>query len=95
MKFLIDAQLPRRMVGWLGSAGCDAVHTLDLPDGNRTTDTQVIACADQEQGVVAREKARVPLFLLFISFVSFAKIRVPFSSAVPPPQVSSGLVHWA
>jgi predicted nuclease of predicted toxin-antitoxin system len=52
MKFLIDAQLPRRMAGWLGSAGCDAVHTLDLPDGNRTTDTQLIACADQEQRVV-------------------------------------------
>ena len=47
MKFLIDAQLPRRMVGWLSSAGCDAVHTLDLPEGNRPTDAQVIACADQ------------------------------------------------
>lgn len=38
MKFLIDAQLPRRMTSWLGGAACDAVHTLDLPDGNRTTD---------------------------------------------------------
>jgi predicted nuclease of predicted toxin-antitoxin system len=57
MKFLIDAQLPRRMVGWLGSAGCDAVHTLDLPEGNRTTDTQVIACADQEQRVVVTKDA--------------------------------------
>lgn len=57
MKFLIDAQLPRRMVGWLGSAGCDARHTLDLPDGNRTTDEQVIECADQERRAVVTKDA--------------------------------------
>lgn len=57
MKFLIDAQLPRRMVGWLGSAGCDAVHTLDLPDGNRTTDAQIIVYADQEQRIVVTKDA--------------------------------------
>ena len=57
MKFLIDAQLPRRMAGWLGSAGCDAVHTLDLPDGNRTTDEQVIECADREQRAVVTKGA--------------------------------------
>jgi predicted nuclease of predicted toxin-antitoxin system len=57
MKFLIDAQLPRRMAGWLSSAGCDALHTLDLPDGNRTTDTQVIDVADRDQRVVATKDA--------------------------------------
>jgi predicted nuclease of predicted toxin-antitoxin system len=57
MKFLIDAQLPRRMANWLGSAGCDAVHTLDLPDGNRTTDMQVIEVADREQRVVVTKDA--------------------------------------
>jgi predicted nuclease of predicted toxin-antitoxin system len=57
MKLLIDAQLPRRMVSWLSSAGCDAVHSLDLPDGNRTTDAQIIACADQEQRVVVSKDA--------------------------------------
>jgi predicted nuclease of predicted toxin-antitoxin system len=57
MKFLIDAQLPRRMTGWLGSAGCDAVHTLDLPDKNRTTDEQVIECADRDQRVVVTKDA--------------------------------------
>lgn len=31
MKFLIDAQLPRRMALWLGETGHDAKHTLDLP----------------------------------------------------------------
>ena len=36
MKFLVDAQLPRRFVGWLAEAGHDALHTLDLSLGNRT-----------------------------------------------------------
>jgi predicted nuclease of predicted toxin-antitoxin system len=57
MKFLIDAQLPRRMGSWLGSAGCDAVHTLDLPDGNRWTDKQVIEWADREQRAVVTKDA--------------------------------------
>ena len=39
MKFLIDAQLPRRLAVHLQSLGFDVLHTLDLPSGNRTTDT--------------------------------------------------------
>ena len=49
MNFIVDAQLPRRLAGWLIAAGCDAVHTLDLPDGNRTTDLQVIDVAERER----------------------------------------------
>lgn len=52
MNFLVDAQLPRRMSAWLVSAGCDAIHTLDLPDKNRTTDEQINDVADREQRVV-------------------------------------------
>jgi predicted nuclease of predicted toxin-antitoxin system len=52
VKLLIDAQLPRRMVGWMRAAGCDTVHTLDLPDGNATSDGQVIITADREGRVV-------------------------------------------
>lgn len=51
MNFLVDAQLPRRV------AGCDAIHTLDLPDGNRTTDQQVIETADREQRAVVTKDA--------------------------------------
>jgi predicted nuclease of predicted toxin-antitoxin system len=57
MKFLIDAQLPRQLTGWFRATGCDAVHTLDLPDKNRTTDEQVIECAEQEQRVVVTKDA--------------------------------------
>ena len=34
------------------AAGCDAVHTLDLPDVNRTTDAQVRDVADRDDRVV-------------------------------------------
>jgi predicted nuclease of predicted toxin-antitoxin system len=33
MKFLVDAQLPRRLTYRLREAGHDALHTLDLPAG--------------------------------------------------------------
>ena len=35
MEFLVDAQLPWRLARWLQSEGHDAVHTRDLPQGNR------------------------------------------------------------
>lgn len=57
MKVLVDAQLPRRMISWFQSAYCDAIHTLDLPDKNRTTDAQVTALADNERRVVVTKDA--------------------------------------
>jgi predicted nuclease of predicted toxin-antitoxin system len=39
MKFLVDAQLPRRLVSRLRDAGHEAIHTFDLPIGNRTPDS--------------------------------------------------------
>ena len=57
MRFLVDAQLPRRMAARLTAAGCDAVHTLDMPDGNRTTDAQIIEAADREHRVVVTKDA--------------------------------------
>ena len=46
MKFLVDAQLPARLAGFLQQAGHDAVHTSALPTGNRTTDTRITRIAD-------------------------------------------------
>lgn len=57
MNFLVDAQLPRRVTAWLASAGCNAVHTMDLPDANRTTDDQMSDGADREQRVVVTKEA--------------------------------------
>jgi predicted nuclease of predicted toxin-antitoxin system len=45
------------MTEWLAAAGCDAVHTLDLPDGNRTTDEQIKDVADREQRAVVTKDA--------------------------------------
>lgn len=52
MKFLVDAQLPRRLSNWLRDQGYDALHTLDLPEGNRTQDAEVVRIADREDHIV-------------------------------------------
>jgi predicted nuclease of predicted toxin-antitoxin system len=57
VRFLIDAQLPRRMAGWLHAAGGDGLHTLDLPAQNRTPDAQVSTAADSEGRIVVTKDA--------------------------------------
>jgi predicted nuclease of predicted toxin-antitoxin system len=52
VKFLIDAQLPARLAEFLDRAGHDALHTLGLPDGNRSSDRQIAQHADTENRVV-------------------------------------------
>lgn len=41
MRFLVDAQLPARLARFLTDAGHPAVHTSELPDGNRTSDNEI------------------------------------------------------
>lgn len=57
MRFLVDAQLPRRLALRLAQAGHDALHTLDLPDGNRTPDAALTALADREDRIVVTKDA--------------------------------------
>jgi predicted nuclease of predicted toxin-antitoxin system len=65
MKFLIDAQLPRRLAAQLQHAGFQVTHTLDLPEGNRTTDQNLIALSSFEQAVVVtKDSDFVESFLL-------------------------------
>ncbi|MCO5760982.1 MAG: hypothetical protein EOM92_17805 [Gammaproteobacteria bacterium] len=52
MKFLVDAQLPRRLSRQLREYGHDVVHTLDLPSGNRTADAEIMRIADREERIV-------------------------------------------
>jgi predicted nuclease of predicted toxin-antitoxin system len=52
MKFLIDAQLPKLLAQYLRDQGLDAIHTLELPDRNRTSDSQIRAFSLAEQRVV-------------------------------------------
>jgi predicted nuclease of predicted toxin-antitoxin system len=57
VKFLIDAQLPRRIAAWLRGSGHDAIHTLDLPEANRTTDAAITEMAVREQRIVITKDA--------------------------------------
>jgi predicted nuclease of predicted toxin-antitoxin system len=52
MRFLVDAQLPRRLAHFLAAAGHDSLHTLDLPRKNRTPDAQISQVADDENRIV-------------------------------------------
>jgi predicted nuclease of predicted toxin-antitoxin system len=52
VKFLIDAQLPRRLARELVDLGHDVIHTLDLPAKNATKDGEVTAVADRGQRIV-------------------------------------------
>ena len=65
MRFLVDAQLPRRFAVWLTEAGHDALHTLDMPLKNRTPDTEVVARAMRDgRVVVSKDDDFVQAFLL-------------------------------
>jgi predicted nuclease of predicted toxin-antitoxin system len=65
MRFLVDAQLPRRLVFHFRAVGHDALHTLDLPNGNRTTDAELTAIAMRDgRAVVTKDSDFVNSFLL-------------------------------
>jgi predicted nuclease of predicted toxin-antitoxin system len=52
VKFLVDAQLPRRLALWLQQRGHDVVHTFQLVAQNQTPDAVLLALANQEQRVL-------------------------------------------
>lgn len=52
MRFLIDAQLPARLARLFESFGHDAVHSSEMPDGNRSSDAAIKTMADTEDRVV-------------------------------------------
>ena len=76
MKFLVDAQLPRRLAQWLQGLGHEAMHTLDLSMGNRTPDTEINDISVREHAIVVTKDAdfvisftlhRLPYKLLLVS----------------------------
>ncbi|SPE55083.1 conserved hypothetical protein [Verrucomicrobia bacterium] len=65
MKFIVDAQLPRRLARDLAAAGHDVTHTLDLPLGNRTPDQDIATLAAKEgRVVVTKDSDFVTTFVL-------------------------------
>ena len=57
MKFIVDAQLPLKLAVALTAAEHDAVHTLNLPDKNRSSDSYIARLADSEGRVVISKDA--------------------------------------
>jgi predicted nuclease of predicted toxin-antitoxin system len=52
MRWLIDAQLPKRIAAALNHRGHIATHTLDLPNANATKDAEVVEFATANGAVV-------------------------------------------
>lgn len=52
MKWLLDANLPHRLAIMLSQRGHDAIHTIDLPVGNDSSDKQLLDAAECEGRVV-------------------------------------------
>ena len=57
MKFLVDAHLPRQIVRRLRELGLDAIHTLDMPSANRTSDAEICDIAASENRIVVTKDA--------------------------------------
>jgi predicted nuclease of predicted toxin-antitoxin system len=52
MKLLVDAQLPLRLSNYLRDLGHDSIHTSGLPNGNRSSDSEIIREAIASQRIV-------------------------------------------
>lgn len=52
MKFLIDAHFPKKLASWLVENGEDAIHTLDMPKKNNTSDIEIIEKAEEESRII-------------------------------------------
>ncbi len=65
MKFLIDAQLPRKLVSVFQNLEQEAIHTLDLPNKNATQDEEINEFSCQyEYIVVTKDKDFLDSFIL-------------------------------
>jgi predicted nuclease of predicted toxin-antitoxin system len=52
MKFVVDAQLPKRLARFLQAAGHDTLHTSDLPQQNATPDSGINRLSMQQERIV-------------------------------------------
>jgi len=52
VKFIVDAQLPKSLSDFLNKKGHDSLHTLNLPEKNKTKDSQIAQIAIEEGRIV-------------------------------------------
>lgn len=94
MRFLVDAQLPRRLARRLRQEGLEVIHTLDLPLRNRTPDSiisdlsvsdQYIVVTKDEDFVISFHLQRRPRKLLLVSTgnIKNAELEALFLASLP------------
>lgn len=52
MKFIVDAQLPNKLVKFIRKKGFDVIHTDDLPGKDRTSDSEIRRIAKEQDRIV-------------------------------------------
>lgn len=52
MKFIVDAQLPKKLSYFLQQKGYDSIHTLDLPNKNASSDLEINNLSLNESRIV-------------------------------------------
>ena len=57
MKFLVDAQLPKALSDFIKSNGIDSIHSLELPDKNKTQDGYITRLATDKNFIVITKDA--------------------------------------
>jgi predicted nuclease of predicted toxin-antitoxin system len=65
MNFIVDAQLPKSLADFLNWKGHDCIHTIELPDKNRTRDYQINKIAvDQNRVVITKDNDFLDSYIL-------------------------------
>ncbi|WP_396171541.1 DUF5615 family PIN-like protein [Flavobacterium sp.] len=66
MKFVVDAQLPYGLKLFLKDSGYDAIHTDDMPNKEKTSDSEIINISELEDRIIiTKDKDFLDGYLLF------------------------------
>jgi len=85
MKFLLDAQLPKKLSLFLNYRGYDSLHTLDLPNQNKSKDSELNILSISERRVLVSKDmdfveslliSNKPYKLLYVNTGSITNIQL-------------------
>jgi predicted nuclease of predicted toxin-antitoxin system len=103
MKFLLEAHLPRRLARQISEAGYDVLHTLDLPNGNRTSDVEINTISIAKQRVIVTKDSdfvnsfvlyKQPWKLLLVSTGNISNRELEQLFAANLPAISNGFMNF-
>jgi predicted nuclease of predicted toxin-antitoxin system len=104
MRFLVDAQLPRRLAQCLRREGFEVIHTLDLPLRNRTPDSIISDLSVREQYIVVTKDEdfvssfhlqRRPRKLLLVSTGNITNPELEALFLASLPEIKAGFQRFA